>query len=154
MGWLVIGGVGFVFAVLGQTLILRLRAIRNGMVAFLMAGVPSGLAVMALLFPRYPEAYAVAGTLLYAFLCELWMFAFSSTFSSVAATLLLYLYSQPMGQAEIDRFYDNRVLIKRRIGWLIHIGAVRQAEGGLFPTAAGRRLAAVFDAFRGFFGHR
>lgn len=154
MTWLVWAFGGFVLAVLGQSLILRSTALRNGVVAFVAAGMPVGLALMAVLLPNYPRDRAWAGTLLYAFLCELWIFVFSATLSSVSANLMLHLRVCAMRRDEIDQLYDNRGMIQRRIGWLRRIGAAVEKNGRLMPTARGRRLASLFDTLLDFFGHR
>ncbi len=154
MGWLGFALAAFVLSVFAQGVILRVTKLRNGMIAFVLAGLPLGLALMAVLLPAYPANPAWAGILLYAFLCELWMFVFSSTFSSVSANLLLHLRSQPMRRDEVDRLYDNREMIRRRINWLSYIQAVIETGGRLMPTDRGRQLTALFDALRAFFGHR
>ena len=154
MGWLYWALAAFVFAIFGQSLILRVTPLRNGMVAFVVAGVPIGLALMAMSLPRLPADRAMAGTLLYAFLCEVWMFIFSATFSSISANLILHLRKGSLCLADIDHIYDNREMIQRRITWLNHIGAVVARDGQLTPTEKGRRLARLFDALRGFFGHQ
>jgi hypothetical protein len=153
MTWLVLAFGGVALAVLGQALILRLSARSNGMVAFVLAGVPVGLALMAALLPGYSTSQAWAGVFLYAFLCELWMFVFSSTFSSVSANLTLHLRAQPLRRSHIDQLYDNRAMIHRRIRWLHHIHAAVEKDGRLVPTDRGRKLAGLFDAVRTFFGH-
>ena len=154
MGWLGWALGTFVLSVFAQSMILRLAKLRNGMLAFVIAAFPLGLALMAVLLPVYPADPAWAGVLLYAFLCELWMFAFSSTFSSVSANLLLHLNVRPMHRDEIDLLYDNRAMIQRRISWLGNIHAAIKKDGRLVPTEKVRRLARLFDALRAFFGHR
>lgn len=60
MTWLILAFGGVALAVLGQALILRLSARSNGMVAFVLAGVPVGLALMAALLPSYSTSQAWA----------------------------------------------------------------------------------------------
>lgn len=154
MGWLGWALGAFIFSVFAQCMILRLTKLRNGMLAFVIAAFPLGLALIAVLSGAYPADPAWAGVLLYAFLCELWMFVFSLTFSSVSASLLLHLHMRPMRRDKIDQLYDNRAMIQRRISWLGLIHAAVEKDGRLVPTEKGRKLAGLFDALRGFFGHR
>jgi hypothetical protein len=153
VGWLGYSLLAYVAAVLGQAAMLRWHVLRNGMVAFLACGTPIGLVLAMALFHRYSGTLAWAGTLLYAFLCEVWMFAFSSTFSSVSATLMLHLRARAMQRSEIDFLYDNRGMIQRRIGWLLQIGAAEERNSRLEPTRLGMRMAGAFNALRAFFGH-
>lgn len=154
MGWLGCAVGAFAFSVFVQSMTLHFTKLGNGMLAFLIAAVPLGLALMAVLLPAYPANPAWAGILLYAFLCEAWMFVFTSTFSSVSANLVLHLRLRPMRRDEIDQLYDNRQMIRRRINWLGYIQATVENNGRLEPTPKGRKLAALFDALRAFFGHR
>lgn len=154
MGWLGWALGTFIFSVFAQNMILRLIKLRNGMLAFVIAAFPLGLVLIAVLFVAYPTDPALAGVLLYAFLCELWMFVFSSTFSSVSTSLLWHLNVRPMRRDEIDRLYDNREMIQRRIRWLSIIQAAVEKDGRLIPTEKGRKLAGLFDVLRAFFGHR
>jgi hypothetical protein len=153
MGWLGWVLLSYGVAVLGQTAILRWRVLGNSMVAFLVCAIPVGSAIVGALFNLCPLTPALSGTLLYGFLCEVWMFAFSSTFSSVSASLMLHLRAGAMRRDEIDQLYDNASMIRRRIGWLQAIGAAEETNSRLEPTRRGRRMASAFNAVRGFFGH-
>jgi hypothetical protein len=153
MGWLGCAALAYAVAVLGQFALLRRRVFGNGMLAFLACGIPAGAAMMATLFRLYPNTPAWAGTLLYAFLCELWIFAFSSTFSSISASLMLHLRAGATRRDEIDLLYDNAAMIRRRIGWLQAIGAAAESNSRLEPTRRGRRLAGAFNKVREFLGH-
>ena len=153
MIWLAAGIAGFGTALIGQSLLLRATALRNGMVAFLLAGLPIGLVLILMLARHAGRDETIAGVLLYAFLCELWMWIFSAAFSSVSANLLLHLRSKNLTYDDIDLAYDDRQMILRRIEWLEHIGAIQALDGQLVPTRRGRALASLFNAVRAFFGH-
>jgi ABC-type siderophore export system fused ATPase/permease subunit len=154
MHWLSIAIGTFVLSVFAQRVILRVTRLQNGMIAFVAAGLPLGLLLMAVLLHIYSASSAWAGIWLYAFLCELWIFVFSSTFSSVSANLLLQLRLQPMRREEIDQLCDSREMVRHRLSWLRYIQAAAERDGRLMPTERGRQLARLFDALRTFFGHR
>lgn len=153
MGWLGLTGIAYLAAILGQAALLRWRVLSNGMLAFLACGTPAGATMVVVVFRLYPSMSAWAGTLLYAFLCELWMFAFSSIFSSISANLMLHLRTRAMRRSEIDLLYDNVGMVRRRISWLCEIGAAEELDSRLKPTPRGRRLAGIFNGLRAFFGH-
>jgi hypothetical protein len=154
MNWLSWTFAAFIFAILGQALLLRGGVLRNSLIAFVTTGAPFGFALMAVLLPGHSISQALAGILLYAFLCEFWIFVFSSIFSSISATLMLNLRAGAMCRHKIDRLFDNRQMIRRRISWLRHVGAAIEKNDVLTPSEKGRHLLRLFDALRAFFGHR
>ncbi len=153
MGWLGLAIVAFGLALVGQTVLIRYFRRRHAIVAFVFAGIPIGLVLMIVLFSVWPSDRSISGTLLYAFLCELWMFILSVTFSSFAATLMMLLRRRPLTLDEINRLSDHRVIIQDRMTWLADIGAAVKHDGQLSPTGGGRKLAGIFNACRSFFGH-
>jgi hypothetical protein len=151
--WLAYVLLAFFASVLGQMLLLRLRLLGNSFYAFLITGIAIGLGLMPLLFNFYSANIALSGTLLYAFLCELFIFSFTFIYSSVSANLLMRLGHRPMGRAEIDSLYDDRDMTRQRIDGLIHSALVEEAEMTLRITAKGKVLARVFDNARRLFAH-
>ena len=149
--WLTVGA--FVLALVGQAVLVHQFKRRHAIVALVGIGVPIGLGLVALLFANYSIDRSIAGTLLYAFACEVWMFILSVTFSSFAAKLMLLLRQRPLTLVEIDRLSDHRTIIQDRMNWLADIGAAIKQDGLLVPTGGGRRLTAAFAACRSFFGH-
>jgi hypothetical protein len=153
MGWLLLSLAAFVAAVILQAVPLRLSRVRHGIFAFFAVGVPIGLGLLAVLMLNWPLDRSISGVLLYAFLCEFWMFIMSVTFSSVAAKLMMHLRIRPMTLKEMDGLYDSRVMIQNRIAWLAHIGAAVKYDDRLTATGGGQKLARTFEACRSFFGH-
>lgn len=154
MAWLTASVFAFLAAVLGQALILRCFGLRNRVVSFLLAGAPVGsLLIIAALVLQEPPDRSLPGLLLYGFLCEIWLFAFTFVFSSISANLLMHLRREGMNRAEIDGLYDSRAMIQTRIDALCGIGTAAKRNGQLVPTEKGKRLASVFNAARAFFGH-
>lgn len=153
MGWLGFVGLTFATAVLGQNALIRLGLLGNAFNAFLTVGGSLGVALVVLMFLSYPVNTAVSGTIVYALLCELFIFAFTFVHSSVSANLLVRLDRRPMDRAEIDGLYDDRGMIQQRIDGLVRTGLLQEREGSLRATAKGVVLARAFDIFRRLFGH-
>ncbi len=155
MDWLGLAIIAFTLAIIGQTVLVRWLHRRHAIVAFVCAGVPIGLVlIVALFFSTRSIDTSTSGTLIYAFLCELWMFTLSVTFSSFAAKLMMLLRRGPLTFEEIDRLSDHRSIILDRMNWLAHIGAAIKQNDKLMPTGGGRKLARLFNACRSFFGHQ
>lgn len=155
MGWLGLPIIAFALAITSQTVLVRRLRRRHAIVAFVGAGIPIGLVlIVALFFSTRSTDMSISGTLIYAFLCELWMFTLSVTFSSFAAKLMMLLRQRPLTFEEIDRLSDHRTIILDRMNWLADIGAAVKQNDSLIPTGGGRKLARLFNASRSFFGHQ
>lgn len=133
---------------------LQLRADR--VVRFLVGGSLTGLLLLLLSLQRYGwlALETVAAALVYAFLCELYLFLFTMTISSVSANLLVRLRSGGMALTDIERHYDSRQMVRVRIGRLANTGFLHLDGDRIFIDARGFRLLRVFRALRGFFGIR
>jgi hypothetical protein len=153
MTWLVGAIAAFVAAVLAQGFALRFLGVRHGIVAFVLVGVPIGLILVVSLLLELSLDRSISGVLLYAFLCEFWMFMLSVTFSSVAAKMMMHLRLRPMSLVEINQLFDNRAMIQSRIAWLADVGAAIRHDDHLVASGGGQRLVKLFEAFRSFFGH-
>ena len=153
MGWLAYVLGAACLAIICQSLLLRLRMIKNSLAAILMTGSILGGWLMAVLFHSYSAIVAVSGTVLYGFLCELYIFFYTFTLSSVAANLLARLRERPMTRAEIDQLYNAEAMVQNRIRRLCEARMVEETKGRLSATPKGQRLAAKFDSVRRFFGH-
>jgi len=153
MTWLVATLMAFLAAVLTQYLLLRFTGLRSAVVAFAIAGMGIGLGLTAYLLLFHELDYVVAGSLLYAFMSEMWIFVFTFVLGSVSANLMRHLGKRGMTRDEIDMLYDSRLMIRGRISGLHNSAAITSADGHLLPTTRGRWLAQLFNAVRTFFGH-
>ena len=141
-------------AVAMHSVICRLPFRGNSVVRFLIVGGVFGVGLIMLVIRLYglsPEA--LAAVLVYAFLCELYLFLFTLAMSSVSATLLMTMAKAKLTQAEIDRLYDSERMVTQRLKRLVAAGFLRQTTDGLQLTPKGSRLVAAFDAMRRFFRH-
>lgn len=154
MNWIFYVVAAVATAVLGQMLLLRLQLISNSVQGFLISGVGIGLCLIVAIFRNYPVNIAFAGTLLYAFLCELHIFIFTMAYSSVSANLLIRLRHRAMTQAEIDQLYDDRAMIRERLEGLRHTGLIEASGDAWSVTSKGLRLARLVNATQGVFGHQ
>jgi hypothetical protein len=151
--WLADAVIAFALAVAGQVLLRWMMPTRDAVASFLAWGVIVGCGLMVGLFELNGAQVAVAGALLYGFLCELYIFAFTFAAISISANLLLVLQAGPMDQNEIDRLYDDREMVRKRIAGLTRNGLVERVDGELRATRTGKRLAEVFNGARRFFRH-
>ena len=141
-------------AIAAQALLLRLRPQFNSVYVFVVIGTVVGVCLLAILFHFFTFNVALTGALLYAFLCELHIFTFTFAYSSISANLLVRLRHRPMDRNEVDSLYANDKMIQERIDGLRQNGFVEFSGGNVQGTAKGKRLAAIFNAARRFFGHQ
>ena len=129
---------------------LRLDSVRR----FLLIGVPVGVALVTISLARFgPTIPGIAAVLLYALLCELYIFLFTLVLSSVSATMLIKLRRGPVQACALACVYEPREMVWLRLDRLLMNGFIEEASDRLSMTAKGERLHHVFTGLRGFFGH-
>jgi len=129
---------------------LRLDSVRR----FLLIGVPLGVALVAVSLAWFgPTIPGIAGILLYALLCELYIFFFTLVLSSVSATMLIMLRRGPVQASSLASVYEPPEMVKLRLDRLLKTGFVERSTGGFSVTKKGERLHRIFSGLRKFFGH-
>jgi hypothetical protein len=126
----------------------------NRVISFLLLGCPSGiLLAMGLWSLAQPRTQILSGLLIYALACELYIFLFTLTLSSVSANLLLALRRQALTVAEIEKLYDSRKMVDQRLARLEALRLLRRTEDRLLPTPAGLKAKARWLSLRKIFRH-
>lgn len=142
-----------VVAILGQYLLRRVQLVQNPLAAFLLSGTLLGLWLIAVLYHTDTPTIMVTGALLYAFLCEFYIFLFSFAYSSISANLLVRLQGHTLPRDVIDHLYDSEVMVTQRVQGLVQVGLLTEVDRSIVATPKGKKVAAVFAAVRHFFGH-
>jgi len=129
---------------------LRVDVVRR----FLLVGIPlgGGLVVLSIGNAGF-TSHALASVLLYAFLCELYLFCFTLVLSSVSVTLLIMLRRGPLAEPALKIAYDPQEMVELRLKRLIKQGFIVQQGERTAVTAAGLRLDRAFGALQRFFCH-
>lgn len=144
----------FVLSVLLHGLAMRAPLRLDSVRRFLLVGVPLGLALVAVSLACFGLTIpGFAAILLYALLCELYVFCFTLVLSSVSATMLIMLRHGPIQASALASVYDPREMVKLRLDRLLKIGLVERASGRFSLTGKGKRLHRIFRDLRKFFGH-
>ncbi len=147
-------------AALGIAIALHGLAIRMPMKLdvvrrFVAVGFPVGIALMALSFGRSGfSAEGWAPVLLYAFLCELYIFSFTLVLSSVSVILLVMLCEGPVESAALARVYDPDEMVRLRLDRLVKNGFIARQDRRLSVTEKGMQYHRAFTSLRAFFGHQ
>lgn len=146
--------VGFALAVLLHGLAMRVPLRLDSVRRFLLIGVPLGAALVAVSLARFgPTIPGIAAILLYALLCELYIFLFTLVLSSVSATMLIMLRRAPVQASALASVYEPREMVNLRLDRLRKNGLVERASGHFCLTGKGERLHRMFSILRRFFGH-
>lgn len=144
----------FVPAVLLHGLIMRAPMQVDSVRRFLVVGVSLGVALATFLLTQFGfTSHGFAAILLYALLCELYLFCFTLVISSVSATMLIMLRQGPIESAGLASTYDPNEMVQLRVGRLIKTGFVERNGGRLAVTLKGAKLHRMFTRLRQFFGH-
>ena len=144
----------FVLAVLLHGLIMRAPMQLDTVRRFLLVGVPLGLALVAYALVQFgPGPQAFAAILLYALLCELYLFCFTLVLSSVSATMLIMLRQKSIEAGVLASVYDPKEMVQIRLNRLLNNGFLDKAKGRLTVTAKGMKYHRIFTVLSAFFEH-
>ena len=152
MASLAVAGVYFMISV-GLYVILSRWMMGNGVLKFVFCGTIAGLGLILHQWLSGDLSSLVPSVLLYAFICELFIFFIAFVGSSVSVSLLLMLRSHPLSQPEIDRLYADEAMVDERIRKLKMTDFLEEAADPGRLTAKGRALLSGFRMFRRFFRH-
>lgn len=125
----------------------------NGVVKFVGVGGTVGSALFLHGAASAGSEEAVASALVYAFLCEIFVFFTTFVRSSVSVKLLLMLRQRPMPQSGIDGLYADDAMVSERIGKLITTGFLAMKDSLPVLTVKGRWLLSTFRTLKRFFKH-
>jgi hypothetical protein len=154
MTLLYLTGLSFLAAVASHAVLVRLACPGSAVLKFFLAGGAVGLLLACHVLAAFGfcvTSFAVLSS--YAFLCELYIFLFTMTLSSVSVKMLFTLRKADLTPEELAGLYQSRGMVAGRIQRLLAVGLLQQ-EGPLFRvTPRGRRLVLVFTALQRFFGH-
>jgi hypothetical protein len=133
----------------------RLSFIANSVLRFFAVGTVMGLLLIVWLVGRYGlgSAELVTGVLTYAFLCNLYIFLFTATLSSISTNLLFRLSREALAPDDVERLYSGRAMAEVRIKRLIDAGFLAKGTTGLTLTIAGAKSVATYGHLRRFFKH-
>ena len=133
----------------------RLALRTDRVIRFLVVGGGAGAILLFITTQRHglsvPET--VSAVLIYGFLCELYLFLFTMTISSISANLLVRLRSGGMTLPEIERRYDSRKMVRDRLDRLEGTGFLKYVGGRILLAKKGARFLSVFRCLRRFFRH-
>lgn len=145
----------FVIAVLLHGLVMRAPMQMDSVRRFLMVGAPLGLALVAFALTCFGFTLnSFAAILLYALLCELYIFCFTLALSSVSATMLIMLCDGPIATRALVAVYDPEKMVQLRLNRLLQNGFLEHAKGRIIVTTQGMKYHKAFTTLRIFFGHK
>lgn len=131
--WFIISLVSFILAIIFHAVLSRLVPSANRVFLFLILGtaVGSGLIYLNHINYNFFSIETAASALLYAFLCELYLFLFTFALASISANLLQHMSIRSLSASEIDAIYDSRKMVLNRYNRLISNGLIVMDSAGI-----------------------
>ena len=151
--WITIVVSSFAGALIIHAVACRLPLPSDRVVRFLAVGVLAGAGLVLVLARRHGiwSVETVSAALAYGFLCELYLFMFTMSISSISSNILVRLAGRDIALGEIDNLYSSEAMIRRRLDRLISTGFVHRSGDEVALTAKGRRSLQLFQSLRRFF---
>jgi hypothetical protein len=157
MSWLLHIVLAFGVAVLAHALYVRLAPNSNRLFSFLAIGTLVGLRALAYIARHFSivSAETLAAALLYAFLCELYIFLFSSSLTSISMNILIRLLFKPIPTKELEQDYSGEAMVRIRIERLLGTNMLERVTPESIPTltARGQGFLDSVGKLRKFFRH-
>ena len=152
--WAALALGAFLVAVICHLIVARLPLPFSIVIRYLLVGGLVGVGLVVLLLTLYGvSGEAFAGTMIFAFLSELYIFFFTLVISSVSVSLMLYLRETPMDEAEISRIFSSQRMVAFRLEQMVRNGFATERDGQYALTASGRQMVYWFVTLRRVFGH-
>ena len=95
----------------------------------------------------------IAGFLLYAVCCELYVFLFTLVLSSVSANIVLRLKQGALDDHQLNNIYDSAHMIELRIDRLLRKKLLSSTDEQMQLTKKGKCFVLAFNFFRMLFRH-
>ncbi|MGE3913925.1 MAG: hypothetical protein AB7K36_31565, partial [Chloroflexota bacterium] len=147
--WAILALAAFTVAVICHLVLVRLPLPFSNVIRYLLAGgtIGGGLVLLLLVFYGL-SGEAFAGALIFAFLSELYIFFFTLVISSVSVSLMLYLRTGDMPEAEVSRIYDSRRMVTFRLEQLVRNGFATERDDTYALTPTGEFVVTWFLRLR------
>jgi hypothetical protein len=155
--WLLISGASFVAALVFHAIVCRMNLRLNRVASFLAISLLVSVPMVAALARSYEFATAefMAALLVFGFACELYVFLFTMTISSISANVIAQLARQPMSLEETMSRYDSGNMVRMRLARLVQAGFLELDPSGnrISPSAKGIWFTKAFSTLRRLFRH-
>lgn len=153
--WATITSVFFIAALVLHAVVCRLPISFDRVLRFIVVGFVLGIFLAWALANSagFLSIEMLAGLLLYAFLCELYIFLFTMTISSISSNILVRLFYGPMSINEIGEKYNSLAMVDARIQRLVDTGFLKRTDNNIGITSKGMRLVKILSRLRIFFKH-
>jgi hypothetical protein len=144
----------FVATVALHAIWCRLSERPSVVVKLVLVGGAVGLGMMAHLYAAYGLSTSLlAGVLVYALACELYVFFFTLILSSVSAIWLRRLHRGSIDRSALAEAYSPAWMVDSRVERLFDNDFLTRTESGFRLTEKGRKLIRTFTRLRGLFNH-
>lgn len=151
--WITSLAAALLSAVALHAIACRLSLRVDRVMRFLAIGSLVGLCLILVISRRHGfwSVETMAAALTYGFLCELYLFLFTMTISSISSNIVVRLLQSDLAISEIDAVYSTGAMIHARLDRLVATGFVRPCGSALVLTDKGRRSVQIFESLRRFF---
>lgn len=126
----------------------------NRIASFIAVAIPLGVALIAYLTATATTIDIVLSlTMLFALLCEIYVFLFTLTLGSISVNLLVLLKDGAMSLVQLRSIYEGDLMTRRRIERLQNTGLILRGKNGWVLTRRGEMVLCAFRQLRTFFLH-
>ena len=151
--WIIYSAAIFLLAVLTHAILIRIFALTGKLVLFIISGSLLGLGLVGLISAEYSflSVQLFSAISMYSFLCELYIFLFSSLLSSISMNILTKLYRKNNNKYDICLDYSGEKMVTLRLNRLENLGMIKKLENRYIITNKGLKFLDTLKTLRNFF---
>ena len=125
--WIIYSAAIFLLAVITHAILIRIFPLTGRLVLFIISGSLLGLGLVALIVTEYRffSVQLFSAICMYSFLCELYIFVFSSLLSSISMNILSMLYGHRKESIDITKIYSGEKMVSIRLARLTKLGMLK-----------------------------
>ena len=154
--WIIYSAAIFLLAVIAHAILIRIFPLTGRLVLFIISGSLLGLGLVALIVTEYRffSVQLFSAISMYSFLCELYIFLFSSLLSSISMNILSMLYGHRKESIDITKIYSGEKMVSIRLERLTKLGMLKEEKQNHSITEKGIRFLHYMEKLQHYFKNK
>ena len=129
----------FLLTVIAHAILVRTFPSAGKLALFIISGFLLGLLLITVITTKYSffSIQLFSAVITYSFLCELYIFLFSSLLSSISMNILSMLYAHRKESIDITKIYTGEKMVSNRLARLTKLGMLTEEKQNYLITEKG-----------------
>jgi len=154
--WIIYSIMAFLLAVIAHAILVRTFPSTGKLALFLISGFLLGLLLITAITTKYSffSIQLFSAVSIYSFLCELYIFLFSSLLSSISMNILSMLYAHRKESIDITKIYSGEKMVSIRLARLTKLGILKVEKQNYLITEKGIVFSQSMQKLQSYFKNK